>query len=129
MYLNPNSEFSANFLGRANVVRGTVKELSSDRQGTVVTAGGTLNCMIPQWAADNLDVLIAFRPEAVTIARQQMEGINALRGDVVSVTFVGDAVEYVIDVGGMEFASKASHLTPPRLVRLFGSGFHQPDAL
>ncbi len=51
-------------------------------------------------------MLIAFRPEAVTIARQQMEGINALRGDVVSVTFVGDAVEYVINVGGMEVRVK-----------------------
>jgi iron(III) transport system ATP-binding protein len=107
VYLHPNSEFSANFLGRANILRGTVSELSSDHQGTVVTPGGSLHCLIPQWADANRDVLITFRPEAVTFARQQMDGVNALRGEVVSVTFVGDAVEYVIKVGDMEVRVKS----------------------
>jgi iron(III) transport system ATP-binding protein len=106
VYLHPNSEFSANFLGRANILRGTVRELESDQQGTVETAGGTLNCLIPQWAHSSRDVLITFRPEAVSLSRQPMDGINALRGEVVTVTFVGDAVEYVINVGDMEVRVK-----------------------
>lgn len=106
VYLHPNSEFSANFLGRANILRGTVRAAGSDGQGTVETAGGTLNCTIPTWAASSLDVLITFRPEAVTLSRQVTEGINALRGEVVSITFVGDAVEYVINVGDMEIRVK-----------------------
>jgi iron(III) transport system ATP-binding protein len=106
VYLHPNSEFSANFLGRANILRGSVNTVEGDRQGTVQTAGGMLNCAIPQWAEANRDVLITFRPEAVSLSRQQMDGINALRGDVVTVTFVGDAVEYVIRVGDMELRVK-----------------------
>ncbi|MFN0070442.1 MAG: TOBE domain-containing protein, partial [Chloroflexota bacterium] len=38
--------------------------------------------------------------------RQAMDGINSLRGEVVTVTFVGDAVEYVIQVGDMEVRVK-----------------------
>jgi iron(III) transport system ATP-binding protein len=106
VYLNPNSEFSANFLGRANILRGTVSEVGADRQGTVVTPGGSLNCAIPQWADASREVLITFRPEAITFARQQVDGVNALRGEVASVTFVGDAVEYVIKVGDMEVRVK-----------------------
>jgi iron(III) transport system ATP-binding protein len=106
VYLHPNSEFSANFLGRANILRGTVSELGAERQGTVVTAGGNLSCAIPQWADTKRDVLITFRPEAISLSRQQMDGINALRGEVQTVTFVGDAVEYVINVGDMELRVK-----------------------
>jgi hypothetical protein len=35
-----------------------------------------------------------------------MDGTNALHGEVVTVTFVGDAVEYVIKVGDMELRVK-----------------------
>lgn len=106
VYLRPTSEFAANFLGRANILRGAVQELKGPGLGVVETAGGVLECLVPDWAADASGVLVSFRPESVTVRAEAMGGANVLRGTVQAVTFVGESVEYVILVGDVEVRAK-----------------------
>jgi iron(III) transport system ATP-binding protein len=106
VYIRPTSEFSANFLGRANILRGTAKEIRGPGQGVVETTGGALECLVPEWAETGSGVLVTFRPESVMVRAEAMSGPNVLRGVVQSVTFVGDSVEYVILVGDVEIRAK-----------------------
>src|SRR5579859_267970 len=102
VYLRPTDSFAANFLGRTNLLEGTVADVAA---GTVATRWGVLRCAIPAWASQGSDVTIGFRPESVVLS----EGLateDGLSGRVTSASFTGDAVEYQIDLGGRMVRAK-----------------------
>jgi iron(III) transport system ATP-binding protein len=103
VYLRPADSFAANFLGRTNLLEGTVADLAA---GTVATRWGVLHCAIPAWASQGSDVTVGFRPESVVLAEGRGETQDGLRGKVAAASFVGDAVEYQIDLGGRMVRAK-----------------------
>jgi iron(III) transport system ATP-binding protein len=96
VYLRPADSFAANFLGRTNLLEGSVADVAA---GTVETRWGVLRCAIPAWATQGSEVTIGFRPESVVLSegRATQDGLS---GKVATASFVGDAVEYQIDLGG-----------------------------
>jgi len=102
VYLRPADSFAANFLGRTNLLEGTVADMVA---GTVETRWGVLHCALPAWASQGSDVTIGFRPESVVLSDgKAAEG--GLGGKVAAASFVGDAVEYQIDLGGRMVRAK-----------------------
>ena len=95
VYQAPASSFAARFLGRTNVLEGTVTPTG------VRTQFGAFACAVPEWAHDGAPVAIGFRPENVTISAQPPTGTsNVVSGTVVGHTFNGESAEYLIDLGG-----------------------------
>ena len=109
VYLRPADAFAANFLGRTNLIEGTVVEASS---GRIDTRWGVLRCPLPASFVSGAEVTIGFRPENVLLSTSN--GEEGLHGKVAAASFVGDAVEYQIDLGG-------------RLVRAKGQPFDAVD--
>ena len=111
IYANPVNEFAADFIGAANIISG---ELSEDvDQGCfarIKTSFGML--MATQKGKLNegsKDVLIAFRPEDVSIVRQATwaEGQhNLFQGMVQGSTYLGDSSEFRIMVGEYRIQAK-----------------------
>src|ERR1700716_53760 len=64
VYLRPADSFAANFLGRTNLLEGTVTDLAA---GTVETPWGVLRCALPAWASQGSELTIGFRPESVVL--------------------------------------------------------------
>jgi iron(III) transport system ATP-binding protein len=102
VYLRPADSFAANFLGRTNLLEGTVADMAV---GSVETRWGVLRCALPAWASQGSDVTIGFRPESVVLAEGR-SAEDGLRGKVAAASFVGDAVEYQIDLGGRMVRAK-----------------------
>jgi iron(III) transport system ATP-binding protein len=101
VYLRPADSFAANFLGRTNLIEGRVAEPVS---GRVETRWGVLRCVLPSGLAQGAEVTIGFRPESVVLSTSN--GMDGLHGKVAAASFVGDAVEYQIDLDGQLLRAK-----------------------
>jgi iron(III) transport system ATP-binding protein len=95
VYLRPTDQFAANFLGRTNLLDGKVTDAEA---GKVETRWGMLRCALPAWATNGTDVMLGFRPESVVLSDGPAQD-DGLPGKILSASFVGDAVEYHIDLG------------------------------
>ena len=89
----PADSFAANFLGRTNLLPGSVEP-----NGRVSTRWGMVDCPLPTWAEPGTALTIGFRPEATSfeVAHQRLEHIH---GTVLATSFSGDTVEYQVDLG------------------------------
>jgi iron(III) transport system ATP-binding protein len=99
VYLHPADAFAANFLGRTNLLDGQV--VDGDR---VETRWGQLRCALPASAAPGAHVTVGFRPESAELA----DGGDGLIGTIAAATFVGEAVEYLVDLGGQTVRVKTT---------------------
>src|SRR5579859_2645422 len=97
VYLRPADAFAANFLGRTNLLDGRVLDVLL---GTVDTPWGVLRCGLAPSAAIGSEVTVGFRPESVILSGVDGAAPDGLRGKVAAASFVGDAVDYQIDLGG-----------------------------
>jgi ABC-type Fe3+/spermidine/putrescine transport system ATPase subunit len=90
LYHRPASEFVATFVGRVNLISGTVTGRSGER-ASVSALGRTFQARV---GAVTLDVgartRLVLRPEAIAISR----GSDGLPARVTMRTFLGDKVEY-----------------------------------
>lgn len=87
IYADPHNRFVANFVGKSNFVDGTVLD------GSFVTSGGTrIPCAVPP--SIHGDVVLSFRPEAVTVE----ETPNAVHGKVTDSFYRGTGYQYIIEL-------------------------------
>ena len=114
LYYRPASDFVATFVGRVNMVSGTLVQTGDGRRG--VAALGTVIGVahVPEGAAPGDAVQLMLRPEAVAVARDGEGG--ALRATVVSCTFLGEKVEYLLRCAGETLQSVRYNAGPTEVV-------------
>ncbi len=103
IYRAPQDRFVANFIGQSNFLQGTVSRLANGSGfGIVETQNGMLNCVLPPNANVRDTVTIVIRPEDIELAGSgaSAPGDNALEGKVVSVLFIGESMEYHLELRG-----------------------------
>lgn len=105
IYLNPRTQFVANFIGLANVVRGELTGLEGHRAWVTLKNGMRLQCSIGAVATDEITVgdtvSVSIRPESIRIALppdEPVEDEQMLTGRVVSSTFSGNLIDYFVEV-------------------------------
>ena len=99
IYFNSHQKFVADFIGRANLIEGTVA--ANDDVYTVVDSGiGTIVCRKMIEAVKGDAVTVCIRPEFIRVSSSLPEGErNAYRGSVASLVFVGESYEGEIEIG------------------------------
>lgn len=97
LYELPRTAFVANFLGKSNLMRGTVIG-ESDSLLQVNVAGRTIYVPTERAVQHEGEVVLGVRPEKITIDRVQVAGQNQLSGTVVDVSFTGTTTEYLVEV-------------------------------
>lgn len=97
IYFDANHRFVADFIGRANLVKATVR--AHEGGHTIVDCGlGTIACQrrdIPTGS----EVTLCIRPEFIRIVRGEGGGKHVVNGRVETLIFVGEAYEAEIRVG------------------------------
>jgi iron(III) transport system ATP-binding protein len=99
VYLKPNCEFVARFVGSATFIRGTVAAYSAlEREATLTTSMGPLRAhtLDAVKVGDTAEVVV--RPEAVLLD-DSTAAVNRFEGEIALAHFVGDAVDYRVRVG------------------------------
>jgi ABC-type Fe3+/spermidine/putrescine transport system ATPase subunit len=97
LYYRPASQFVAQFVGRVNLVAGRLVQTVGERVsvaalGTTIAARSTIRGLAP---GDPVQLII--RPEAIALAAAGAEGLAAT---VVSRSFLGEKIEYLLACAG-----------------------------
>jgi spermidine/putrescine transport system ATP-binding protein len=97
VYERPATAFVADFLGKANMLAGTVRR--SDGPTTIALAAGqTVNVVSPKPLAEGSKVTVVVRPQKLSVGAAA--GANRLSGRVVSTSYLGGSAIYEVDIGG-----------------------------
>ena len=116
VYYRPNSEFSANFIGTANILHGTVQEVNRD---------GTVRILVEDVLLDRVPVgertyrsgekcTLVIRPEACSV---QAKGV--FEAEVTLSTFMGAYQLYELELFGSKFTI---HENNPKTKRIYKIG-------
>jgi len=98
IYFDADTRFVADFIGRANLVKGKVRAHEGDR--TVIDCGLGMVACHPRDIPIGSEATLCIRPEFLRIAEcQTADGANILKGRVESLVFIGEAYEAEIRVG------------------------------
>jgi iron(III) transport system ATP-binding protein len=124
IYLRPQSEFVARFVGSTNILYGkSAGPLPSPSDAGVlrieVGLDKPLGCIAPAGIGSDGEAAISVRPEAIDIepvsrgqAAHPPQYVNTLRGEVAATTFMGVNLRYDVRVADRML----SVITPPRCV-------------
>ena len=103
IYRAPKERFVANFIGLSNFLEGKVSRVANGSGfGVVETGNGALHCVLPPTAKVKDSVTIVIRPEDIALSGPHAGGPeqNLLEGKVVTALFVGEAMEYQLQLRG-----------------------------
>jgi iron(III) transport system ATP-binding protein len=103
IYRAPKERFVANFIGLTNFLDGHIKATpNGNGLGKVETRNGSLDCVMPSGAKVGDAVTVIVRPEDIMLSGQSDagNGDNMLDGKVVSALFMGEAMEYQVEMPG-----------------------------
>jgi spermidine/putrescine transport system ATP-binding protein len=103
VYSNPANAFVAGFIGKQNFIPATVE--SAER---LATPDGPIAVAAQAFGAGSR-VRTAVRAEAVHVSAQPSNGPSGLAATVVGISFLGDAVQYVVRTGsGLELLARVN---------------------
>ncbi|MFI6348411.1 ABC transporter ATP-binding protein [Streptomyces sp. NPDC050560] len=113
IYAHPSCRFVAEFIGTSNFFGGTV---AAQRDGWVHvdTAAGPLRMRRPEQALPpGAEVIVSVRPEDVELAAASAGGAvpNEWAGRVLTQIFLGDTIDHVVAVGGLEIRNRSTPAT------------------
>jgi len=115
IYRRPQTRFVADFIGRANFVEATVRDVL-DGKLVVQALGVAMTVPSPlDTCREGQSVLLVVRPEMVEIDRPE----GQLEGVVRIANYLGDVVEYTVEVGGQLLALVEND---PRHTTIHGEG-------
>jgi iron(III) transport system ATP-binding protein len=115
VYRFPNSRFVADFIGRANFVDGTI-QAQNDPTLTVRSLGETITLLnVKRNFQRDEEVTLIVRPEMIQIKRSG----GQYKGIVRRAVYLGDVMEYVVDVNGQLLLGVE---TDPNVTELFPEG-------
>jgi iron(III) transport system ATP-binding protein len=113
IYRQPNSRFVADFVGSANFLLGTARATEGGLT-LVETAHGLMRCIFVEPIAAGSKALVTARPEDIVLFdgsngtdKMLTEGLNALKGKIVNRIFLGEVVDYIVDLGDREWRARA----------------------
>jgi iron(III) transport system ATP-binding protein len=104
IYYRPGNAFVAGFVGRSNLLRGTLLEAHPSGGARIETALGPVLCGAPNDAAGATLGAVLIRPEHVVLtppAADVAPVLNRFRGRVTQAAFLGEATECVVQVSGV----------------------------
>jgi iron(III) transport system ATP-binding protein len=108
IYREPKTPFVADFVGSANFLPGTVR--GSDGGLTAVdTPHGVMRCVFAEPIGTGTKAFVTARPEDITLydaGGAPPAGSNALRGKIVNRVFLGEVVDYIVDLGDRELRAR-----------------------
>jgi ABC-type Fe3+/spermidine/putrescine transport system ATPase subunit len=104
IYYAPTNKFVATFIGRSNLLRGEVlQNVAPGQRAIVQTPMGAVECHFPAGAKAAQPVAALIRPEHIILTSSDPAAgelaPNQFRGHVTNVVFLGETMEYLVQVG------------------------------
>jgi iron(III) transport system ATP-binding protein len=109
IYRGPKSQFVADFIGSANFLPGTIlSKAGPDGLVSVTTKQGIFRCSFDRDGTPGQSILVTARPEDLTLHESHPGSeLNVLTGKVANRVFLGEVIDYVVDLGDGELRVRA----------------------
>ena len=115
IYSRPANRFVADFIGSANFLIGSVaQEAGPEGLVGIATKHGILRCRFAEAVRAGQKVVLTARPEDLTLYAEPPsaqapsgDALNVLAGTVSGRIFLGDVIDYTVDVGDAELRVRA----------------------
>ena len=99
IYFNSDHKFVADFIGRANLIKGKV-EKQQGQHAVFASEIGSIVALNSQGIAVGQEAMLCVRPEFIRLApKHEATGQNIFRGRMESLIFIGEAYEGEIRIG------------------------------
>ena len=109
IYERPATEFVASFIGTSNFLTGRVISQESDGAYVIETRVGRLFASSEASVTTGATVTVAIRREQIAIEKGAApERVGVLRGRVTARAFLGEAMDHVVDVNGVEVRTRGN---------------------
>jgi iron(III) transport system ATP-binding protein len=106
IYRQPKNQFVADFVGSANFLPGTAGA-TEDGLTQVETAHGLVRCRFAEPIGAGMKAFFTARPEDIALfGGPPPDGMNVLKGKIVNRVFLGEVVDYIIDLGDRELRAR-----------------------
>jgi iron(III) transport system ATP-binding protein len=100
VYLQPKSQFVANFIGSTNQLNGQIAKLTGEGTGIVLTDAGEISCGVIGGLGDGSPVVVVVRPESLVLHRKKpTDDENVIEGKIGAAMFLGEYVECTVEIG------------------------------
>jgi iron(III) transport system ATP-binding protein len=107
IYERPRTEYVAAFIGSANILHGTALGTTGKGGGlTVRTPIGDVHSETSTEVKEGEAVVLTVRPESLRLHSEKPAAAQAYEGRVVVGLFVGDAINYTVEIAGIEVRVK-----------------------
>ena len=105
IYNHPANAFVASFMGRSNIMRGTIVESKAGRQPVlIVEVEGGIQLRISDFEPERSgNIVLSVRPETIILRKSDEDRINTFQGEVKLKQFNGYVVEYEVHVCEISF--------------------------
>lgn len=109
IYERPASQFVADFIGRANLLAGTLLHFDGDTANVEVPGMGTIRAAVPHGQVTaGTDVTVLVRPHHVAVTTDAPpDGQVHVRGHVTDRSYKGEMLTYALQVGDREITADA----------------------
>ena len=100
IYLQPKSQFVANFIGSTNQLKGRVVMVTGEGRGVVRTDEGEISCGLLSGVAAGANVVVMVRPESVVLhQRKPAQNENVIEGKIGVAMFLGEYLDCTLEIG------------------------------
>jgi iron(III) transport system ATP-binding protein len=107
IYYRPRSLFVAQFVGSTNRIGGKLTDETEGDARRVETAVGDVWCLTPDELQAGAQVAVVVRPESVVLHEAEpAHARNIFHGNVSRSLFLGDSLDYTIDLGGQPIRTR-----------------------
>jgi iron(III) transport system ATP-binding protein len=121
IYRRPANRFVAEFVGRVNLISGTVAAWEGGRLALELPGGRKLWVDAAQAPPAHAQLTLAVRPEALHLEAAEssaLNGSNTLDANVHSVAFLGDHYQYELESGSLALTAQTSRAVVGTRVRV-----------
>ncbi len=119
IYRRPANRFVAEFVGRVNLISGTIAAWEHGR--ALVELSGRRIWVVAERQPASREVTLAVRPEALDVepsATSILNGSNTFDARVRAVSFLGDHYEFDLDADGLTLLAQSPHPVPDERVKV-----------
>jgi ABC-type Fe3+/spermidine/putrescine transport system ATPase subunit len=102
LYINPNSLFVAHFIGESNFLEGIIAEANNSCVEIELRGGFKVNAIGNGVIKKDDRVVLAVRPEVLTVETGTAKKKNTLVGKVEKITFEGTFMRYVVRLSSQD---------------------------
>lgn len=100
IYNQPANEFVARFIGRSNLLKGSVKKINDS--SALIEINQEFIISVPKQSLRvGQQVTLAIKPETIMLKYNQSSGNNVFKGKITAKHFNGFLLEYEVDISGV----------------------------